>query len=103
MLLIHPAAPALDLLLVAAVPAGDPPRRGEGHDEDDEHPRVGDGLLQPGFAVSGDDPLEHEQEDDGDTGVDPADEMGGEALEAQPALEEGEGVAGIAGAAQADA
>ena len=39
MLLIHPAAPAIDLLLVHAVLARDPPGCGERREEDGEHRR----------------------------------------------------------------
>src|SRR5256885_10307723 len=39
-LLVHPRAPAVDLLLVAAVATRDPPRRRERHCEENDHPRV---------------------------------------------------------------
>ena len=76
--------------------ARDPPRGGEGDGEGHEHPGVGDGHLQLGRLVLRDDPREHDHEGDEEAGVDPADEMGGEALDPQAALEERERVARIA-------
>src|SRR5208283_5794124 len=75
MLLVHPAPPAVDLLLMLAVAPRHPPRCGESDSENQCHPRVRDRLLEPRLLVMRDELRKDEQEGDAQHRVDPADKV----------------------------